>query len=57
MYKLLVILFIIRLHVRINVFTFMRSNSKDISQIKEMLTINILVNTKIYELIECLIHN
>ena len=57
MYKLLVILFIIRLHVRINVFIIMRSNSKDISQIKEMLTINILVNTKIYELIECLIHN
>ena len=57
MYKLLVILFIIRLHVRINAFIIMRSNSKDISQIKEMLTINILVNTKIYELIECLIHN
>ena len=57
MYKLLVVLFIIRLHVRINVFIIMRSNSKDISQIKEMLTINILVNTKIYELIECLIHN
>ena len=57
MYKILVILFIIRLHVRINVFIIMRSNSKDISQIKEMLTINILVNTKIYELIECLIHN
>ena len=57
MYKLLVILSIIRLHVRINAFIIMRSNSKDISQIKEMLTINILVNTKIYELIECLIHN